>query len=117
AVLGSRMVQVNRYVESVACTTQTPYGEALECSRQFDVRIPECFSWERTWATLVEATRSCAAIARDAGLRLCLEPRVGELVSNTYALPRLFQQVGDATFGALLDTGPPPSPKDTLPPS
>src|SRR5207245_8031765 len=115
AVLGSRMVQVNRYVESVACTTQTPYGEALECSRQFDVRIPECFSWERTWATLVEATRSCAAIARDAGLRLCLEPRVGELVSNTDALLRLFNQVDDPTFGAVLDTGHLHAQKEILP--
>jgi len=105
AFFDAPMVQVNSYVAPVAFTTHTPYGEALEFSRQFDVRIPEGFSWERTWATLVEATRSCAAIARDAGLRLCLEPRVGELVSNTDALLRLFQQVDDATFGAVLDTG------------
>jgi sugar phosphate isomerase/epimerase len=115
AFFDAAMVQVNSYAAPVEFTAHTPYGEALEFSRQFDVRIPDGFSWERTWATLVEATRSCAAIARDAGLRLCLEPRVGELVSNTDALLRLFQQVDDPTFGAVLDTGHLHAQKEILP--
>jgi len=115
AFFGASMVQMNSYAAPVEFTTHTPYGEALEFSRQFDVRIPEGFSWERTWAVLVEATRRCAAIARDAGLRLCLEPRVGELVSNTDALLRLFHQVEDPTFGAVLDTAHLHAQKEILP--
>jgi len=98
---GAPMVQVNSYAPPVEFISQTPYGETLEFSRQFDVRIPDGFAWERTWATLVEATRRCTAIARDAGLLLCLEPRVGELVSNTDALLRLSQQVDDPGFGVV----------------
>src|SRR5207247_795479 len=73
------------------------------------------FACERTWATLVEATRRCTAIARDAGLLLCLEPRVGELVSNTDALLRLSQQVDDPGFGVVLDTGHLHAQKEILP--
>jgi len=40
---------------------------------------------------------------------------VGELVSNTDALLRLFQQVDDATFGAVLDTGHLHAQKEILP--
>ncbi len=112
---GAPMVQVNSYAPPVEFIAQTPYGETLEFSRQFDVRIPDGFSWERTWATLVEATRRCTAIARDAGLLLCLEPRVGELVSNTDALLRLSQQVDDPGFGVVLDTGHLHAQKEILP--
>src|SRR2546427_2828166 len=80
---GAPMVQVNSYAPPVEFISQTPYGETLEFSRQFDVRIPDGFAWERTWATLVEATRRCTAIARDAGLLLCLEPRVGNWAATT----------------------------------
>jgi len=112
---GAPMVQVNSYAPPVEFISQTPYGETLEFSRQFDVRIPDGFAWERTWATLVEATRRCTAIARDAGLLLCLEPRVGELVSNTDALLRLSQQVDDPGFGVVLDTGHLHAQKEILP--
>lgn len=115
AFFGSPMVQVNSYTAPVEFTAHAPYGTTLEFSRQFDVRIPDGFSWERTWATLVEATRRCVAIARDAGLMLCLEPRVGELVSNSDALLRLCQQVDDPGFGVVLDTAHLHAQKEILP--
>ena len=48
-------------------------------------------------------------------LRLCLEPRVGELVSNTDALMRLFEHVNDPVFGAVLDCGHLHAQKEILP--
>lgn len=105
AFFGAPMVQMNSYAAPIEFVTHTPYGEAVEFKQQFDVRIPAGFSWERTWDTLVEVTHACTARAHDAGLRLCLEPRVGELVSNTDALLRLLLQVSDPAFGAVLDTG------------
>ena len=42
--------------------------------------------------------------AKQAGLRFCVEPRVGELLSNTDAILRMMDAVGDANFGAVLDT-------------
>lgn len=108
-------VQVDSYAAPVEYVKHRPYADAVEFKRQFDVRIPDGFSWQRTWDTLVETVRACAAIAEDAGLRLCLEPRVGELVSNTDALLRLIEHVNSPIFGAVLDTGHLHAQKEILP--
>ena len=112
---GASMVQVDSYAAPVEYTRHRPYAQAVEFRRQFDVRIPAGFSWERTWQTLVEVIRTCAAIAQDAGLRLCVEPRVGELVSNTDGLLRLLEHVEAPNFGAVLDTGHLHAQKEILP--
>lgn len=108
-------VQVDSYAAPVEFVSHRPYDDAVEFQRQFDVRIPAGFSWERAWGALVDGVRACVAIARDAGLRLCLEPRVGEMVSNTDALLRLIEQIGDPAFGAVLDTGHLHAQKEILP--
>jgi sugar phosphate isomerase/epimerase len=112
---GAPTVQVDSYAAPVEYVKHRPYAEAVEFKRQFDVRIPAGFSWERTWDTLVETITTCAEIAEDAGLRLCLEPRVGELVSNTDALLRLFEHVNSPIFGAVLDCGHLHAQKEILP--
>jgi len=108
-------VQVDSYAAPVEFLKHRPYGDAVEFRRQFDVRIPDGFAWDRVWHTLVETIRACVAIARSAGLRLCLEPRVGELVSNTDALLRLCEHVDDPSFGAVLDCGHLHAQKEILP--
>jgi sugar phosphate isomerase/epimerase len=112
---GAPTVQVDSYAAPVEYIKHRPYAEAVEFKRQFDVRVPAGFSWERTWAVLVETMIGCAGIAKDAGLRLCLEPRVGELVSNTDALLRLFEHVNSPIFGAVLDCGHLHAQKEILP--
>lgn len=108
-------VQVDSYAAPVEFVRHRPYDDTVEFKRQFDVRIPEGFSWGRAWDALVDGVSSCVAIAKDAGLRLCLEPRVGEMVSNTDALLRLMEHVGDPAFGAVLDTGHLHAQKEILP--
>lgn len=115
AYFGAPMVQVDSYAAPVEFAAHRPYAEAVEFRRQFHVHIPEGFSWARTWDVLVEAVQACTGIARDAGLRLCLEPRVGELVSNTDALLRLLNHIGDPAFGVVLDTGHLHAQKEILP--
>jgi sugar phosphate isomerase/epimerase len=112
---GAPTVQVDSYAAPVEYVQHRPYHDAVEFRRQFRVRIPPGFSWARTWASLVETIRACAAIAEDAGLRLCLEPRVGELVSNTDALLRLMDHVDSPIFGAVLDCGHLHAQKEILP--
>jgi sugar phosphate isomerase/epimerase len=114
-LFGAPTIQFDSYAAPVEFVHHRPYGEVVEFKRQFDVRIPEGFSWERVWTILVDTVRTCTALARDAGLRLCLEPRVGELVSTTDALLRLFDQVEDPAFGAVLDTGHLHAQKEILP--
>ena len=112
---GAPTVQVDSYAAPVEFVKHKPYADKVEFKRQFDVRIPAGFSWERTWNILVETARECVAIAKDAKLRLCLEPRVGELISNTDGLLRLFDQASDPIFGAVLDTGHQHAQKEILP--
>ncbi|MDR7537870.1 MAG: sugar phosphate isomerase/epimerase family protein [Armatimonadota bacterium] len=112
---GAPTIQVDSYAAPVEYVQHRPYHDAVEFRRQFHVRIPPGFSWERTWASLVETIRACASLAEDAGLRLCLEPRVGELVSNTDALLRLMDRVDSPVFGAVLDCGHLHAQKEILP--
>jgi sugar phosphate isomerase/epimerase len=112
---GAPTVQVDSYAAPVEFVKHRPYAENVEFKRQFDVRIPTGFSWTATWQTLVESIRTCANRAHDAGLRMCLEPRVGELVSNTDALLRLLEHVGSPILGAVLDCGHLHAQKEILP--
>jgi sugar phosphate isomerase/epimerase len=112
---GSSLVQVDSYAPPIEFIAHRPYGDAIEFQRRFDVRIPEAFSWQETWDALVESVRACTAVAREAGLRLAMEPRVGEIVSNTDGLLRLMDHVGDDVFGAVLDTGHLNAQKEILP--
>ncbi len=112
---GSRLIQVDSYTPPIEFVARRPYGNTIEFQRQFNVRIPREFSWDRTWNVLVDSVRACATIAREAGLRLAMETRVGEMVSNTDALLRLMDHVADPSFGAVLDTGHLHAQKEILP--
>ena len=73
------------------------------------------FRWDDLWGWLVDSIGACGDEAARAGLKFCLEPRVGEIVSNTDALLRLMDAVGSENFGAVLDTGHQHAQKEILP--
>jgi sugar phosphate isomerase/epimerase len=54
-------------------------------------------------------------VAQSADLPFCLEPRVGEIISNTDALLRLMDHVNAPNFGAVLDTAHQHAQKEILP--
>ena len=64
---------------------------------------------------LVDAFGRCFDIAAEAGLKFCLEPRVGEQIANTDALLRLIDACGRPNFGAVLDTAHLHAQKEILP--
>lgn len=78
-------------------------GELPEtASMTVDIR-PE-FCWEAQWNSFVDIVGRCTQTAAEAGLRLGLHPRVGEIVSNTDALLRLIDAVDNEALGAVIDT-------------
>jgi len=79
------------------------------------VKVEPNFCWDDLWSAMVDSFRFCAERAKDAGLKFCLEPRVGELVSNTDAFLRLWEHVGSENFGMVLDTGHQNAQKEILP--
>jgi sugar phosphate isomerase/epimerase len=77
--------------------------------------VDPAFRWDDLWGWLVDSIGACGDEADRAGLKFCLEPRVGEIVSNTDALLRLMDAVGSENFGAVLDTGHQHAQKEILP--
>lgn len=104
AFFGARTVQMDSYTPPLRYAGGTPYTGTIRYGTRYRVEADPEFRWDRVWDVLADSTRRCNDMARDAGLRLVMEPRVGEIVSNTDGLLRLMDAVADRNFGAILDT-------------
>jgi len=113
--LGCELIQVDSFTPPLTFIGEAPYKEAIRHGQLYRVQVDPAFRWEALWEVLVDSTRCFATIARDANLRLCMEPRVGEIISNTDAMLRLMDAVGDDNFFAVLDTGHQHAQKEILP--
>ena len=96
-------------VEGVLPTTELVYGKSMR------VHVPEGFSWDRFWDDFVATIASCTRIARDNGLPLLVEPRVGETVTTSDALLRLWDAVRDDNLGFILDVAHQHAQKELIP--
>ncbi len=83
--------------------------------QEYRVRIPDGFHWNSFWNHFVGSVRRCNQIARNYGVQLLVEPRVGETTSNSEALLRLAEGVNDDNFGVILDTAHQHAQKEMLP--
>jgi sugar phosphate isomerase/epimerase len=113
--LGCDFVATDSYAPPLAYEAVDLQVDVLSYGTTFRARLPEDFVWRKHWNILVESMCICAEEAEKAGLRLVIEPRVGETVSNTDAMLRLFEDVGSNNFGAILDTGHLNAQKEILP--
>lgn len=102
---GCETIQTDSYTPPLEFVGEAPYKEAIRYGKRFQVRVDPAFRWGDLWGWLVEGTGACTEEAARAGLKFCLEPRVGEIVSNTDGLLRLMDAVDNDTLGAVLDTG------------
>ena len=112
---GSEMVQTISSTPPLTFVGDTPYKDALAYGQRYQVEVDPAFRWDALWGWLTDSMGACADEADRAGLKLCLEPRVGEIVSNTDALLRLMEAVDSDNFGAVLDTGHLHAQKEILP--
>lgn len=108
-------VQTDSFVPPLEFVGDAPYKEMVNYGRQFSVRIDPGFAWHDQWEALVDGMAFCTQAAKRAGLKFCLEPRVGELIGNTDALLRLMDRIDDPAFGAVLDTAHQHAQKEILP--
>lgn len=115
AYLGSPNVWVDSYFPPVEVVSGTLMTDQVVFGQQTRIRIPESFDWPRFWARYIGVMKRCTAIARANGVRLLVEPRVGELCSNSEALLRLIEAVGDDNLGVILDTAHQHAQKEMLP--
>jgi sugar phosphate isomerase/epimerase len=113
--LGCEMVQTISATPPLAFVGETPYKDALAYGQRYQVKVDPAFRWDDVWGWLTDSMGACADEADRAGLTLCLEPRVGEIISNTDAMLRLMEAVDSDNFGAVLDTGHLHAQKEILP--
>jgi sugar phosphate isomerase/epimerase len=102
--LESFTVQTGSYAAPVRYIGPAPYDNPIRYGQRFQVEIDPYFRWEEVWKRLVDTIRRCTVITGEAGIRLCLEPRVGDLVSNTDAFLQLHEAVDSENFGIVFDT-------------
>nr|MDO8086945.1 sugar phosphate isomerase/epimerase family protein [Candidatus Sigynarchaeum springense]MDO8118684.1 sugar phosphate isomerase/epimerase family protein [Candidatus Sigynarchaeota archaeon] len=103
--LGSPMIQLDSFVPPLKFCGEAPYKDSIKFGLSMKVEVDPAFQWERHWKILVDSVKACDKIAQDHGLKLCMEPRVGETVANSDAILRLMDWVNSDNFGAVLDTG------------
>lgn len=113
--LGCEMIQLDSFTPPLKFVGEAPYKEAMRYGLQFHVEVDPDFSWPRFWDHFVEAVSTCNARAKSAGLKMTIEPRVGETVSNTDAFLRVFEAVQSENLGAVLDTAHLHAQKEILP--
>ena len=113
--LESPRIWIDSYFPPLELKTGTTMTEAITFGQVYHVRIPEGFSWPAFWESYVATIKQANQIAKAYGLELLIEPRVGEVTSNTDALLRLMDAVGDDNLGVIFDTAHLHAQKELLP--
>ena len=112
----AQTIQIDSYTPAIQYKGgRIPQAKMDRYDEVYQVIVDPGFSWGREWAALVDGVTRCNEMAKKTGLKLCLEPRDGENVSNTDAMLRLFDAIPDPNFGAVLDTGHQNAQKEILP--
>jgi sugar phosphate isomerase/epimerase len=101
---GCATIQGDSFTPPLRFRGDSPYKDSISYGKHFTVEIDPTFEWQRQWDAMVESFSFMTQEAKKAGLRFCVEPRVGELLSNTDAILRMMDAVNDDNFGAVLDT-------------
>lgn len=68
------------------------------------VDVPATFAWDEAWSEYVATIRNFARIAEQAGVRLAMEIRPYEMVSNADGMRRLTEAVESPALGVVFDT-------------
>lgn len=112
---GAQMIQVDSFTPPLKFIGTEPYKKSVVYGEHYQIAVDPDFRWEDQWQVIVKNVSLCNEMAKDSGLKLVMEPRVGENISNTDAMLRLLDAVGDDNFGVIFDTGHLNAQKEILP--
>lgn len=113
--LGADVLMMTSYEAPVEYIGESPGDDPVHYGKQYHIRVSDSFDWERSWENLVTVTKRCARIADKWELRLTMETRAGDSVSNTDGFLRLSEAVDDPNFGMAFDTAHLHAQKEILP--
>ena len=112
---GAGLIQIDSFTPPLRFKGKNPYRESIDYGLELKVEIDPNFKWVEQWKVLVDTFYNTAEMAKEAGLKLCVEPRVGEMISNTDSALRLLDHVKSDNLGVVLDTGHLNAQKEILP--
>ncbi len=115
AYLGSPYTWIDSYFPPLEVQKGVVPTDDLVYGQEFRVRIPDRFDWQRFWESFIDAVSRCTRIAKENGVGLLVEPRVGEIVANSDAMLRMIEQVNDDNLGVILDIGHQYAQKELIP--
>jgi sugar phosphate isomerase/epimerase len=113
--LGSPRVWIDSFAPPLQRIKGNDYIEDLTYGNPCWGRVSPGFSWKAFWDIFVGTICDCNEICKENGAELLIEPRVGEVTSNTDGLMRLFDAVRDDNLGAILDIAHQYAQKEILP--
>lgn len=113
--LDSERVWIDSYMPPIIIKEGKSYIENLEFGKPIYARLLPHFSWKTFWQKYTENIKKCNQICKDYGIELLIEPRVGEVLSNSDALLHLFDAVDDDNLGVILDIAHQHAQKEILP--
>lgn len=115
--LVTEFIQLDSFPPLMSCLEGIQYdsNNVTNYGAQWRYRLTPEFDWNQQWEVLVENIKWAAQKAKKAGLKLIIEPRVGEIISNTDSMLRLIDAVDEPNLGAILDTGHQYAQKEILP--
>ena len=104
AALGAPSVYIDAFTFDCHVFGGDEEAGELSYGQQIPAYLPSSdFDWPQFWDHYVGCIAKCSAIARACGLSLLLEPRIGEIVSNSDGALALAEAVGDSNFGLIFD--------------
>ncbi len=111
----TELVQIDSFTPPLKFKGDAPYKEAISFGLDLKVEVDPDFNWNDQWKVLVESFDRAAEMAKERGRKLCVEPRVGEMIANTDSALRLLDHVNSDNLGIVLDTGHLHAQKEILP--
>ena len=105
AYFETRMVQADTFHLPVYVETPYDISEDFKFAyRPPSINVEPKFDfWDFFENVIVSSISECNDMTKDHGLKLCIEPRTWESISNAWALELLFREVKSENLGAVLD--------------
>ena len=115
AELDARLVMTDSYEVPIEYTSESPAFDPIHYGKGYRVKITPEFSWDRVWENMISVMGKCSEMCEKRGLRLGMEMRLAETVSNTDAFLRLYDAVRNPCLGVVFDTAHLNAQKEILP--
>jgi sugar phosphate isomerase/epimerase len=115
AELDAKLVMTDSYEVPIEYTSESPALDPIHYGKGYRVKITPQFSWDRVWDNMISVMSKCSEICEKRNLRLGMEMRLAETVSNTDAFLRLYDSIRNPTFGVVFDTAHLNAQKEILP--